>query len=116
MVDLGISRYGVPFFSLEGSGGSRYCVGVSLRWYVERRWLGGGMARPYAFEMLRGDGLRGLDITMRGMSGVCEDIDLDSRWRGTDEFGSGGVDQERDVVPRTRIPRFSGNITDCNAF
>jgi hypothetical protein len=75
MVDLGISRYGVPFFSPDDSGGSRYCVGVSLRWYIERRWLGGGMARPYAFEISRGDGLRGLGKTERGMSGVSADID-----------------------------------------
>jgi hypothetical protein len=107
MVVFGISRYGVPFFSLDGLGGSRYSVGVSLRWYVERRWLGGGMARPYALAMLRGDGrLVGLDKTDKGMGGVSEDIEPVVRWRGTVGVGPGGVHEERDVVSRTCIPRF----------
>jgi hypothetical protein len=74
IVAFGIDRYGVPFFSLASSGGSRYCVGVSLRWYVERRWLGGGIVRPYAFAMLRGDGGGGLGKMESGIEGGREDI------------------------------------------
>lgn len=53
IVAVGISKYGVPFFAPGWSGGSRYCVGVSARWYVVRRWERWGMARLYVFERLR---------------------------------------------------------------
>jgi hypothetical protein len=52
MVDMGISRYGVPFFLPTLSGGSRYCVGVSARWLAEYGWLRGGTVRLQGLETL----------------------------------------------------------------
>lgn len=51
--DCGTSRYTVPLFSFVSAGGSIYCVRVSARLRVERRWLRGGIARLKGLETLR---------------------------------------------------------------
>jgi len=99
------------------SGGSRYCVGVSARSCVERRWLRGGIARLKGLETLR-----------------FEDDVRHSDWQDENDWicGAGrdmflcvdGIDVAvslgwcclgwRGVVLRICIPRFQGNDSPRN--
>lgn len=84
IVAVGISRYGVLFFALGWPGGSRYCVGVSARWYVVRRWERWRMARLYGFETLRycpGDwGSERLESGVNGFE--REIVEYGDMWKG----------------------------------